>query len=189
MLARMAARTVVRRKGRVAIAVLGLLVGTAIISSSLVVGDTLNHIFVQNVYDRLDLVDETVSKEVDGNLLSFNESVVPVLRSGLANRSAPIDGLAPALVKQMPVRNPNGSKGSQDITVMGLDDAQEAGFGDVVRRDGSPVRLSNLPPSSVVVNERAAGTLNASRDDILTLFYGTTNQTLVYRRVEAGRAP
>src|SRR3989441_5457876 len=68
---------------------------------------------------------------------------------------------------------------------MGLDDAREAGFGDLVRRDGSPVRLSNLPPSSVVVNERAAGTLNASRDDILTLFYGTTNQTLVYRRVEA----
>src|SRR3989441_3955642 len=68
---------------------------------------------------------------------------------------------------------------------MGLDDAREAGFGDLVRRDGSPVRLSNLPPSSVVVNERAAGTLTASRDDILPLFYGTTNQTLVYRRVEA----
>jgi len=185
MLARMAARNLVRRKARVVIAVLGLLVGTAIISSSLVVGDTLNHIFVQNVYDRLDLVDETVSNPVDRNLLSFNESVVPALRSGLANRSSPIDGLAPALVKQMPVRNPNGSKGSQDVTVMGLDDAREAGFGDLVRRDGSPVRLSNLPPSSVVVNERAAGTLNASRDDILTLFYGTTNQTLVYRRVEA----
>jgi len=59
MLARMAGRNLARRKGRVAIAVLGLLVGTAIVSSSLVVGDTLNHIFVQNVYDRLDLVDET----------------------------------------------------------------------------------------------------------------------------------
>ncbi|TLZ67382.1 MAG: FtsX-like permease family protein, partial [Methanobacteriota archaeon] len=185
MLARMAARNLLRRKGRVAIAVLGLLVGTAIISSSLVVGDTLNHIFVQNVYDRLDLVDETVSKEVDGNLLSFNQSIVPVLRSGLANRSAPIDGLAPALVKQMPVRNPNGSKGSQDITVIGLDDAQEAGFGDLVRRDGRAVALSTLPAASIVVNERAAGALNASRDDIVTLFYGTTNQTIVYRRVEA----
>ena len=92
MLARMAARNLVRRKGRVAIAVLGLLVGTAIISSSLVVGDTLNHIFVQNVYDRLDLVDETVSKEVDGNLLSFNESVVPVLRSGRSGSRAPTGG-------------------------------------------------------------------------------------------------
>jgi len=185
MLARMAARNLARRKGRVAIAVLGLLVGTAIISSSLVVGDTLNHIFVQNVYDRLDLVDETVSKEVDGNLLSFNESVVPALRSGLEDRSSPIDGLAPALVKRMPVRNPNGSKGSQDVTVIGLDDAQEAGFGDLVRRDGAAVPLSTLPASSVILNERAAGLLNASRDDVLTLFYGTTNQSIVYRRVEA----
>ena len=185
MLARMATRNLLRRKGRVAIAVLGLLVGTAIISSSLVVGDTLNHIFVQNVYDRLDLVDETVSKEVTGNLLSFNESVVPVLWTGLSDRGAPIDGLAPALVKQMPVRNPNGSKGSQDVTVIGLDDAQEAGFGDLVRGDGTPVPLSTLPAASVVVNARAAGLLNASRDDILTLFYGTTNQTITYRRVEA----
>ncbi|HTD81424.1 MAG TPA: ABC transporter permease, partial [Thermoplasmata archaeon] len=185
MLARMAGRNLARRKGRVAIAVLGLLVGTAIVSSSLVVGDTLNHIFVQNVYDRLDLVDETVSKEVDRNLLSFNESVVPALQAGLVARGAPIDGLAPALVKRMPIRNPNGSQGSQDVTVMGLDDAQEAGFGDLVRPDGSPVRLSALPPQSVVVNERAKGLLNASRDDILTLFYGTTNQTIVYRRVEA----
>src|SRR2546428_13333882 len=95
MLARMAARNLARRKARVAIAVLGLLVGTAIISSSLVVGDTLNHIFVQNVYDRLDLVDETVSNPVSRNLLSFNDSVVPILRAGLIDRNAPFDGLGP----------------------------------------------------------------------------------------------
>ena len=185
MLARMAGRNLARRRGRVAIAVLGLLVGTAIISSSLVVGDTLNHIFVENVYDRLGLVDETVSNEVGGNLLSFNESDVPVLRAGLAARAAPIDGLGPALVKEMPIRNPNGSKGNQAITVMGLDEAQEAGLGDLIARDGRVLPLSALPASSVYVNERAAGALNATPDDILTLFYGTTNQTLVYRRVQA----
>ena len=185
MLARIAVRNLVRRKGRVAIAVLGLLVGTAIISSSLVVGDTLNHIFVQSVYDRFDLVDETVSNGVSGNLLSFNETVVPILREGLVNRSAPFDGLGPALVKDMPVRNPNGSKGNQGTTVMGLDEAQESGLGDLVGLDGRRVRISDLPASSVYVNERAAQQLNATRDDVLTLFYGTTNQTIVYRRIDA----
>jgi len=83
ILARMASRNLRRRKLRVAIAVLGLLVGTATISSSLVVGDTLNHIFVQDVYERLDLVDELVANEFNGNLISFNESVAPVLEAGL----------------------------------------------------------------------------------------------------------
>jgi putative ABC transport system permease protein len=176
MLARMAARNLVRRKARVAIAVLGLLVGTAIISSSLVVGDTLNHIFVQNVYDRLDLVDETVSNEVNDNLLSFDEAVVPILRAGLEARGTPIDGLAPALVKGMPIRNPNGSRGNQETTVMGLDDAQEAGFGGLIALDGRPLAMSVLPADSVYVNERAARELNATRDDVLTMFYGTTGR-------------
>ncbi len=179
LLARMAGRNLRRRKSRVAIAVLGLLVGTAIISSSLVVGDTLDHIFVQDVYDRLGAVDETVSSEFNGNLISFNESVVPVLRAGLAARDTPIDGLAATLLKTMPVRNVAGNKGSQAVTVMGIDDAQEAGFGDVTDLAGAVLRTSALPAGSVYLNERAARDLNASAGQNLTLFYGTTNQTLV----------
>src|SRR6266702_2813939 len=53
LLARLAARNIGRRKSRVLIVVAGLLVGTAIISSSLVVGDTLSYIFLEDVYVRL----------------------------------------------------------------------------------------------------------------------------------------
>src|SRR2546427_9235339 len=48
LLARLAARNIGRRKSRVLIVVAGLLVGTAIISSSLVVGDTLSYIFLED---------------------------------------------------------------------------------------------------------------------------------------------
>ena len=183
ILARMASRNLRRRKLRVAIAVLGLLVGTATISSSLVVGDTLNHIFVQDVYERLDLVDELVANEFNGNLISFNESVAPVLEAGLGARGSPIDGFAPALVKVMPVRNNDGNKGNQQVTVFGLNDSQEAGLGDLVALDGTVVRASDLPPGTAWLNEKAAAELNASVGDRLTLFYGTTNQTLVDVRV------
>src|SRR5439155_26202582 len=60
LLARLAARNIGRRKSRVLIVVAGLLVGTAIISSSLVVGDTLSYIFLEDVYARLDAIDELV---------------------------------------------------------------------------------------------------------------------------------
>ena len=74
LLARLASRNIARRKARVAIVLAGLLVGTAIISSSLVVGDTLRYIFLQDVYQRLDAIDEMVTNETNGILLSFPES-------------------------------------------------------------------------------------------------------------------
>src|SRR5947208_17120097 len=73
-LARVAARNIGRRKSRVLIVVAGLLVGTAIISSSLVVGDTLSYIFLEDVYARLDAIDEVVSNTFNGQLFSFSQS-------------------------------------------------------------------------------------------------------------------
>src|SRR5207244_13465252 len=74
LLARLAARNIGRRKSRVLIVVAGLLVGTAIISSSLVVGDTLSYIFLEDVYARLDAIDEVVSNSFNGQLFSFAET-------------------------------------------------------------------------------------------------------------------
>src|SRR5213083_1741552 len=129
LLARLAARNIGRRKSRVMIVVAGLLVGTAIISSSLVVGDTLGYIFLEDVYVRLGAVDEIVSNEFSGQLFSFNETNYTQIAGDLAARSTPIDGIAPALVKTMPVRNVAGNKGNQQITVMGLNASDEAAFG------------------------------------------------------------
>jgi len=83
LLARLAARNIARRKVRVAIVLAGLLVGTAIIASSLVVGDTLGYIFVGDVYVRLDAIDEIVVKEFNGNLYSFPESTYTEIATGL----------------------------------------------------------------------------------------------------------
>jgi len=128
LLARLAARNIGRRKSRVLIVVAGLLVGTAIISSSLVVGDTLSYIFLEDVYARLDAIDELVSNTFNGQLFSFSESNFTQIATDLAASNSPIDGIAPALLKIMPVRNVAGNKGNQQITVMGLDATLEGGY-------------------------------------------------------------
>src|SRR5438128_6465802 len=120
LLARLAARNIGRRKSRVMIVVAGLLVGTAIISSSLVVGDTLGYIFLEDVYARLDAIDELVSNSFNGQLFSFAETNFTEIGRDLGTAGSPIDGLAPALLKVMPVRNVAGNKGNQQISVMGL---------------------------------------------------------------------
>src|SRR5712691_9004806 len=180
LLARLAARNIGRRKSRVMIVVAGLLVGTAIISSSLVVGDTLGYIFLEDVYVRLGAVDEIVSNEFSGQLFSFSETNYTEIAGDLAARSTPIDGIAPALVKTMPVRNVAGNKGNQQITVTGLNASDEAPFGPLITTGGRSVDVDDLAAGEVYANGRAAADLNATAGQDLTLFYGTTNQTLVH---------
>ena len=193
LLARLAARNIGRRKSRVLIVVAGLLVGTAIISSSLVVGDTLSYIFLEDVYARLDAIDELVSNSFNGQLFSFAETNFTEIAGDLAANATPIDGIAPALLKVMPVRNVAGNKGNQQITVMGLDASREGGFGPLTLVDGRTVDTDRLSPAELYANERAAADLNATAGQDLTLFYGTTNQTIVHATVagivrDAGKA-
>jgi len=185
LLARLAARNIRRRTSRVLIVLAGLLVGTAVISSSLVVGDTLSYIFLEDVYVRLGAIDEIVSNEFNGQLISFSEANATQVAADLAAWRTPIDGLAPTLLKVMPVRNVAGNKGNQQITVMGLDASRETAFGPLRARDGSSVTTDSLNASAVYANERAAADLNATVGQQLTLFYGTTNQTLVHATVAA----
>jgi len=183
LLARLAARNIRRRTTRVVIVVLGLLVGTAVISSSLVVGDTLSYIFLEDVYVRLGAVDEIVSNEFGGQLFSFAETNLTQIRADLITARSPVDGIAPTLLKVMPVRNVAGNKGNQQITVMGLNASYEGAFGPLTTRDGRSVDTGSLRPDDVFANARAAADLNATPGQNLTLFYGTTNQTLVHATV------
>src|SRR5207247_3175367 len=80
----------------------------------------------------------------------------------------------------MPVRNVAGNKGNQQITVMGLNASHEAAFGPLTTTSGRSVDVDDLAPAEVYANGRAAGDLNATAGQDLTLFYGTTNQTLVH---------
>ena len=185
LLGRLAARNIRRRTSRMLIVVAGLLVGTAIISSSLVVGDTLSYIFLEDVYVRLGAVDELVSNEFNGQLFSFSEMNFTQIAGDLTSANSPIDGVAPALLKVMPVRNVAGNKGNQQITVMGLNASHEAAFGPLTTQDGRSVDTDALGPTEVYANERAAADLNATPGQDLTMFYGTTNQTLVHATVAA----
>src|SRR5437667_389194 len=193
LLARLAARNIGRRKSRVLIVVAGLLVGTAVIASSLVVGDTLSYIFLEDVYARLDAIDELVSNTFNGQLFSFSETNFTQIRADLGVAGSPIDGIAPALLKIMPVRNVAGNKGNQQISVMGLNATLESGFGSLTTVDGRTVDTNDLAPTEVYANERAVADLNASAGQDPTVFSGTTNQPIVHATLagmvrDAGKA-
>src|SRR3972149_425559 len=80
-----------RRKTQVAIVVAGLLIGTAIISSSYVIQSTFDYTIRSAVFRALDHVDETVSVIApDGTRLPFNMTVFDDLGAhGAAGRGGP----------------------------------------------------------------------------------------------------
>jgi putative ABC transport system permease protein len=140
----------------------------------------LRFIFLQDVYTRLDAVDEVVSNSFNGALYSFPQAYETQIAANLVQVGAPVDGVAPMLLKTMPVRNVGGNKGNQAISVLGLDASLEAGFGSMTTLGGQTVDVNDLGASRVYLNQDAAADLNASVGQELTLFYGTTNKTLVH---------
>src|SRR3990172_1040689 len=106
---RLGARTVSRRPARTALIVLGLMLGTAIISSALSTGDTMSNTIRSSVIDSLGQTDEVVrAKGADTeNVVAlgeatgvryFDESVTAAVETALAG-SALVDGIAPAIIE------------------------------------------------------------------------------------------
>jgi putative ABC transport system permease protein len=171
VLAKMAARNIARRKAHAAIVVAGLMVGTALISSSLVVGDTLSFIFTEDVFERWHLVDELVAREASGRYFPFPFERFETLRARLLAEGAPVDGVAPMLLQQVAVQNEARGLWSKDTTILAVDSRYEGGFGELVTRDGIAVTTDDLAVGEAILNARAADALGARPGEVLRLYY------------------
>jgi len=172
----MAWRNILRRKSNAALVVGGLLIGTAIISGSLVMGDTLENIFVSEVYwftGENDLL--VYGFDPTGGFKTFNETYFDELAANGSiqdlRRTGDIDGLAPILLKEGAIILLNGTdewtQGEPRINVIGIDPAAEQTFGD------RP--LANIDHGSgegVALNFMLADELGAAVGDRLLLFPG-----------------
>ncbi len=78
---KMGVRNIYRRKGHSAILISGLMIGTIIIASSLIVGDTMDEMVTSLNYDIFHEVDEVVeARDIDGSRVFYNQSVYHELR-------------------------------------------------------------------------------------------------------------
>jgi len=93
ILFKMGVRNFSRRPKETVIVVIGLLVSTAIISGSLIAGETVNYIIEKATYDALGTVDETVAA---GGQNFFNYALYEKLTSD-SNVTSRIIGISPAI--------------------------------------------------------------------------------------------
>ena len=179
---RLGIRNVSRRRARTALIVLGLMLGTTIISSALVTGDTMSHTIRTSAVQALGKTDVLVSvkgAEVDpafqlGSTTGveyFPQRVLQDVEYGLTSHDNLIDGVAPAIVESLAVQNLTTRQNEPRVTLFASTQSHLAAFGDIRRSsDGETQYLNDLRAGEVYLNSDAADELQAHPGDALRLF-------------------
>ena len=159
-----------RRKTQVAIVVAGLLIGTAIVTSSFVIQRTFDYTIRSAVFRSLDLVDETISvRAQDDSRVPFNISVYDTLVAALPSMPD-VSAMAPRIHLSGAAIDRRSSLFEPTVSLIGFDAGRD--LGSFVRADGSAWDGSGLAPTEAVINEKLAAAVEASLGDGLTLVFG-----------------
>ena len=181
VLVKLGVRNVGRRRGRTALIVVGLMLGTTIVATALTTGDTMSHTIRGTAVATLGQTDELVSTrgtEVSlGTGLGsatgveyFDESVVSQIERELAGANL-VDGVTPAIIEQIAVQAPLQRQTEPRVTMFAADPQRMDGFGTIEGSEGS-VSLGDLGGGEVFLNEDAAEELGVGRGDRLHVFAG-----------------
>src|SRR2546426_2390642 len=159
-----------RRKTQVAIVVAGLLIGTAIITSSFVIQTTFDSTIRSAVIRALDFVDETIFvTSPDGSRQPFDMSVYDTLAASLPSMPD-VAAVAPRIQLNGGVIDRSSSLFDPTVTLVGFDAGKD--LGSFVRTDGTTWTGARLGGTQAIINVKLAQALEAKNGDGLTLNFG-----------------
>jgi putative ABC transport system permease protein len=184
-LRKMSARNLGRRKGNTIIVIVGLLVGTAIITSSFVMGDTMGFVFENAINEQLGEIDELVhtpggnrSSNETGLFSYFNQSFHDDLADARALGQLPsVDGLLPIVYETIPIVNfaSNLTEPMGNLFAVEPRSSQEL---DTLRDlAGNIVDEEEVfsHPGDIIINKRLAESIEAEEGSFIWIFYFTSN--------------
>src|SRR5437879_3704929 len=159
-----------RRKTQVAIVVAGLLIGTAIITSSFVIQTTFDSTIRSAVIRALDFVDETIFvTSPDGSRQPLARSASRTLAASLPSRPD-VGAAAPRMQLNGGVIDRSSSLIDPTVTLVGFDAGKD--LGSFVRTDGTSWTGAGLGGTQAIINVKLAQAVEAKLGDGLTLNFG-----------------
>ncbi len=182
---RLGVRNVWRRRSRTFLIVIGLMLGTALISAALNTGDTLSHSVRTAAIRSLGNTDELVAlKGVSGTQFGvftvvdyFDQGAVSNVRDA-ADASGLVDGVAPAIIEQIAVQDVTSRQTEAQIGLFATDPAQMKGFGTISLAGGGSASLADLADGELYLNQNGADDLDAHAGDEMTVYAGGRLQTM-----------
>lgn len=165
---KMGLRNAARRPSQTSLVLIGLMVGTAILSGAFVAGDTMEFWIIKEVYETTDLVDETIT--ISGGL-TFNHSVYDELASD-ATVSKRTDGLSPILsITGITSINDNSGQTEPDVVLYGFEAGPDKDLGRFTTKDGKKMVGDDLAENETIMNERLANALVAKVGQQIDIYY------------------
>jgi putative ABC transport system permease protein len=178
---KIAARNVRRGGRRTVLVLLGLLVGTTIISASLVVGDTVNAVAVQSTYVAYHGVDQGIYNE---SVVTSSYAFLPTNESTALTKAllgvTGVSSVTPMIIGSASVFDHTTGLPQPGLGLIGADPNSSGALG-TFQTDGG-VTIVGPEPGTVILDDIAAGDLNASVGDHVTLV-GVTPVTLTVQAI------
>ena len=173
ILVRMALRNVARRPARGLLIVVGLMLATAIISSSFTTGDSVTFSIKRVATDSLRSLDELIRVDEDSDVWEgkalpeeFPESIFREV-GPLLDSDPDVDGVLPALVENIAVVNFRSQQFEVEALYTGLDPVRAADFESLTDTAGNAVDLGSLGPNEVYIDLEGAEEIEAQVGDVL----------------------
>jgi putative ABC transport system permease protein len=188
---RLGLRNMSRRRGRGALIVAGLMLGTAIITAALATGDTMSHTIRSVAISALGRTDEVIAAKGIGAAFStqsagtgsryFPQRYVARV-SKAAEGSGLVAGVEPAIVEPVAVQDLTSRQTESRVTLFASNPARMGAFG-TIRSGSGPVSLGDLRPGEIYLNAKCAEKLAAKPGDRLLLLAGARRTIVRVRAV------
>ena len=169
ILFKMGTRNIPRRKGQSLLIVIGLMLSSIIIATSLGIGDTIRYSIRFVVVDSLGIVDEVIEgpgKQLIGEEY-FDYSEFTYVQN-ITKDNTNIDQLIPYIQTTLPSSNEQKDIAESDMNIRGIDfNYIDQTFENL---DGKEVSKDLLGPNSVFINYDAGKVLKLTKGDTLQIY-------------------
>ncbi len=172
-------RNIINRKGYAVIVILGLMVGTGVISSSLVIGDTMNNMIETEILKSYYTTDEVIQGlKTTGESDYFNISIFYDLNNRINKKY--IDGLSPQISDHVAVLNLATNLSGPSVGFIGIDFDYAQNFGSFINQKGEEV--TSLDSTQLMIGEKIAEDLEAKVGNKV-IIYGKTMKTFTITHI------
>jgi len=182
ILVKLALRNVGRRRGRSALIVVGLMLGTTIIAAALTTGDTMSYTIRSTAVATLGATDETIAPkgaadDVPGALgaasgTGWVSELTLMQVEAAAEGTGLIDGVTGAIVEQVAVQAPAQGQNEPSVVLFAADATRMEGFSPIRDSDGTELSLGDLRQGEVFLNTDAGNELVVGAGDRVLVYAG-----------------
>ncbi len=184
LMARLGIRNLIRHKSDSVIAIIGFMVGTSIICSSLVIGDTMTSLVESLIYENYHNVDEVIYlRESSGNLTVFNGEDANIIEDrilSIEEGETLIDGVSWEVDLEVAMRSPNSGLVEPSITLRAFSWETNNAFGRLYEGGREAIEPG---PGEVFLTKNAADLVDAVPGDELVISSGHRTLILNYTHV------